>query len=109
MTDDLQISAKEVSERIARGEKMLLVDVREPWEYQLCRIPGAQLISLGALPSHLNVLLNAQEEVICYCHHGMRSLDAAAWLRQQGVEGAKSMAGGIEQWSLEIDPLVPRY
>jgi rhodanese-related sulfurtransferase len=106
--DDLQISAKEVSERIARGEKMLLVDVREPWEFDLCKIPGAKLIPLGALPANLNALLEA-DEVICYCHHGMRSLDAAVWLRQQGVEGAKSMAGGIERWSAEIDPKVPRY
>jgi rhodanese-related sulfurtransferase len=106
--DDLQISAKEVSERIARSDKLLLVDVREPWEYDLCKIPGAKLIPLGTLPAKLNSLLDA-DEVICYCHHGIRSLDAAVWLRQQGVESAKSMAGGIERWSLEVDPNVPRY
>jgi adenylyltransferase/sulfurtransferase len=106
--DDLQITAREVNERIARGEKMILVDVRESWEYDLCRIPGAKLIPLGTLPANLNTLLDA-DEVICYCHHGMRSLDAAVWLRQQGVESAKSMAGGIERWSVEIDPRVARY
>jgi rhodanese-related sulfurtransferase len=106
--DDTQISAKEVNERIARGEKLMLVDVREQWEYDLCNIPGAKLIPLGALPANLNALLDA-EEVICYCHHGIRSLDAAVWLRQQGVESAKSMAGGIERWSVEVDPQVPRY
>jgi rhodanese-related sulfurtransferase len=106
--DDLQISAKEVSERIARGDKLYLLDVREHWEYELCRIAGATLIPLGTLPANLNTLLDA-DNVICYCHHGMRSLDAAMWLRQQGVESAKSMAGGIESWSVEIDPRVPRY
>jgi rhodanese-related sulfurtransferase len=106
--DSLQIAAKEVKERLARGEKVLLVDVRESWEYELCRIEGAQLMPLGSLPENVNALLDA-EEVICYCHHGVRSLDAAAWLRQQGVEGAKSLAGGIERWSQEIDPRVPRY
>jgi rhodanese-related sulfurtransferase len=106
--DDLQISAKEVSERVARGDKLLLVDVREQWEYDLCRIAGAKLIPLGTLPANLNTLLDA-DEVICYCHHGIRSLDAAVWLRQQGVESAKSMAGGIERWSVEVDPNVPRY
>jgi rhodanese-related sulfurtransferase len=106
--DDLQISTKEVNERIARGEHLFLVDVREPWEHDLCRIPGAKLIPLGTLPANLNALLDA-DNVICYCHHGMRSLDAAVWLRQQGVESAKSMAGGIERWSVEIDPHVPRY
>jgi len=106
--DEIQISVKEVNERIARGDKLLLVDVREQWEYDLCRIPGAKLIPLGTIPANLNAFLDA-DEVICYCHHGMRSLDAASWLRQQGVESAKSMAGGIECWSVEIDPSVPRY
>jgi rhodanese-related sulfurtransferase len=106
--DEIQISVKEVSERVARGDELLLVDVREQWEYDLCRIPGAKLIPLGTIPANLNAFLDA-EEVICYCHHGMRSLDAAAWLRQQGIESAKSMAGGIERWSVEIDPSVPRY
>jgi rhodanese-related sulfurtransferase len=106
--DDMQISAKEVNERVGRGDKLLLVDVREQWEYDLAKIPGAKLIPLGTLPANLNTLLEA-DEVICYCHHGMRSLDAAVWLRQQGVESAKSMAGGIERWSVEVDPQVPRY
>ncbi len=106
--DAMQITAKDVNARIARGDKLLLVDVREQWEYDLCKIPGAKLIPLGALPANLNTLLDA-DEVICYCHHGMRSLDAAVWLRQQGVESAKSMTGGIERWSVEVDPKVPRY
>ncbi len=69
---------------------------------------GAKLIPLGSLAANGGALESA-EEVVCYCHHGMRSLDAAAWLRSQGVEGAKSMAGGIERWSREVDPSVPRY
>jgi len=66
------------------------------------------LIPLGDIPSNLQRLENA-ERVVFFCHHGMRSLDAAAWLRSQGVEGAQSMTGGIERWSTEIDPSVPRY
>lgn len=106
--DDLQISVQEVSAGLARGDKMLLVDVREPWEFALCKLPGAKLIPLGSLPSNVNLLLDA-DNVVCYCHHGMRSLDAAVWLRQQGVESAKSMTGGIERWAAEIDSKVPRY
>ena len=83
-------------------------DVREAWEHQLCRIDGAQLIPLGSLAASLQTLPDV-DELICYCHHGMRSLDAAAWLRQQGVEGAQSMSGGIDRWTTEVDPLVPRY
>lgn len=106
--DDLQILPMELKQRLDQGEKVILVDVREPGEYQICRIEGAKLIPLGALPSHVQSLPD-DEEVICYCHHGIRSLDAAVWLRQQGIEHAKSLAGGIERWSLEIDPNIPRY
>jgi len=106
--NDLQITPKEVQERLVRGEKLLLVDVRELWEYELCRIAGARLIPLKTLPVNVAALEEA-EEVICYCHHGIRSLDAAAWLRGQGIAGAKSMAGGIERWSREVDGSVPRY
>jgi rhodanese-related sulfurtransferase len=106
--DDLEITPGDVKARLDRGEKLILVDVREQWEYELCRIEGARLVPLGALAASLQTLPDV-EEVICYCHHGMRSLDAAAWLRFQGIEKAKSMAGGIERWSLEIDPNIPRY
>ena len=108
MTDDLQIEPCEVKQRLESGEKLLLVDVREQWEYDLCRLPGAKLVPLGTLPSNLSVFEQASE-VIVYCHHGRRSLDATVWLRQQGVESARSMAGGIERWSREVDPSVPRY
>ena len=106
--DDLQIDPREVKQRLDRGDKFLLVDVREPWEHDLCRLPGAKLVPLGAVASSLAVFEQA-DEVVIYCHHGKRSLDATVWLRQQGVEGARSMAGGIERWSVEIDPKVPRY
>lgn len=106
--ENLEIAPKEVKARLERGEKFLLVDVRQPWEYDLCRIDGAKLVPLDALSSSLNELA-AAEDVVVYCHHGKRSLDAVVFLRQQGVEGARSMAGGIERWAREIDPKVARY
>jgi rhodanese-related sulfurtransferase len=106
--NDLEITPAETKRRLDRGEKLLLVDVREPWETEICRIEGAQLISMGSIPANLQAL-DTDDEVVCYCHHGMRSLDVAVWLRGQGVERAKSLAGGIERWSLEVDPQVPRY
>ena len=90
------------------GEKLLLVDVREPWEFDICKIVGATLIPMGTVPANLQAL-DSDDEIIVYCHRGMRSLDVAVWLRGQGVAQAKSLAGGIERWSLEIDPNVPRY
>jgi rhodanese-related sulfurtransferase len=106
--NDLEITPAETKQRLDRGEKLLLVDVREPWETQICRIEGAKLIPMGSIPANLQAL-DTDDDVICYCHHGMRSLDVAVWLRNQGVASAKSLAGGIERWSLEIDPRVPRY
>jgi rhodanese-related sulfurtransferase len=106
--DDMQIEPRAVKQRLDRGDKFLLVDVREPWEHEICRIKGAKLIPMGALAANL-ATLEQDEEVVLYCHHGIRSLDAAAWLRAQGVEGARSLAGGIERWATEIDPRVARY
>ncbi len=106
--DDLEISPAEAKQRLERGEGVLLVDVREPWEFEICRIAGAKLIPMATIPANLQAL-DTDDEVICYCHHGMRSLDVAVWLRGQGVERAKSLAGGIDRWSAEIDSTVPRY
>ena len=106
--NDLEITPRELKERLDRGEKVLLVDVREPQEYAICHIEGATLLPMGYIPANLQKL-DVDEDVICYCHHGMRSLDVASWLRAQGVRSARSMVGGINRWSLEIDPTVPRY
>ena len=112
MSDDLplniEITPREVKLRIDRGEKFLFIDVREPWENSTSSIEGAQLVPLREIPGHLAEFERA-EDVILFCHHGVRSLDAAAWLRSQGVQGARSMAGGTDRWSAEIDPGVPRY
>jgi rhodanese-related sulfurtransferase len=105
---DLEISPRELKERLDRGDNILLVDVREPHEYAICQIAGAKLIPMGSIPANLQKL-DTDEDVVCYCHHGMRSLDVANWLCAQGIKSAKSMAGGIDRWSIEIDPTVPRY
>jgi rhodanese-related sulfurtransferase len=105
---DIEITPREVSERIKRGDRFLLVDVREKWEYEAARIEGSVLIPLREIPLCLE-LLTAAGDLVCMCHHGVRSMDAAAWLRSKGVAGVRSMAGGIDRWTTEVDPLVPRY
>lgn len=105
---DIEITPDEVRTKLASGEKFVFVDVREKWEYDTARIEGSTLIPLRSIPASLNAFEGAGE-IILFCHHGVRSLDAAAWLRSQGVTGARSMAGGIDRWSQEIDPMVPRY
>jgi rhodanese-related sulfurtransferase len=106
--DILEITPAEVKRRLDQGQKLLLIDVREPWEFDICNIAGAKLIPMGTVPANLQAL-DTDDDIVIYCHRGMRSLDVAVWLRGQGVERAKSLAGGIERWSLEIDPNVPRY
>jgi rhodanese-related sulfurtransferase len=105
---DLEVTPTDLKQRLDRGDKLLLIDVREPWEFEVCHIEGAKLIPMGQIPANIQSL-DVDEDVVCYCHHGMRSLDVAVWLRNQGVASAKSLAGGIERWSVEIDPKVPRY
>ncbi len=105
---DIEITPREVSARIERGDKFLLVDVREKWEYEAAHIEGSVLIPLREIPLALRHLSEAGD-IVCMCHHGVRSMDAAAWLRSKGIEGARSMAGGIDRWTTEVDPLVPRY
>ncbi len=105
---DLQIEPQEVKQKIERGDTFVLLDVREPWEHALSRIEGAVLIPMQELPAQLGAIEDAGE-VVVFCHSGIRSMNAAAWLRDQGIESVRSMNGGIDRWSLEIDPAVPRY
>jgi rhodanese-related sulfurtransferase len=107
-TAAIEITPGEVKARMDRGEKFAFVDVREKWEYDATHIEGSTLIPLRSIPLNLPAM-QAAGEIVLFCHHGMRSLDAANWLRSQGVEGARSMSGGIDRWSVEIDPKVPRY
>ncbi|MGB7024561.1 MAG: rhodanese-like domain-containing protein, partial [Candidatus Acidiferrales bacterium] len=80
---NLEISPAEVKQHLDRGGKLFFVDVREPWECQLCQIEGSKLIPLGQIPASLGEF-EAADSVILFCHSGRRSLDAAAWLRSQG-------------------------
>jgi len=106
-----ETTPQDIQRRLAAGEKILLIDVREPAEFQIACIGGAELIPMRAVPAQLQRLEAASDEatLIVYCHHGVRSLNVVNWLREQGVAGCQSMAGGIDRWSLEIDPSVPRY
>lgn len=105
---NMEITPREVKELLSREDNCFLVDVREQREHDTARMDGATLIPLRDIPSNLARFEQASE-IVLFCHHGMRSLDAAAWLRSQGVEGARSMAGGIERWAVEVDPRIPRY
>jgi rhodanese-related sulfurtransferase len=99
----------EVRRLMDSGAPVRLIDVREPAEYDICRIEGARLIPMRSVPDNLNELDSSDSEIVVYCHHGVRSMSVVDWLRRQGVENCRSMAGGIDLWSLQVDPAVPRY
>ncbi len=102
------ITPKELKERLDKGDAVVLLDVREPWEHSLAKIEGSTLIPLGTLPQSMDKL-DKGAEIIAYCHHGMRSADATQFLLQQGYSVVKNLVGGIDAWSVQVDPAVPRY
>lgn len=102
------ISASELSLRLDKGDQLNVIDVREPFEWQIGRIPGARLIPLREVMSHVDELRNAKETVL-YCHSGIRSMRAARELAAAGLRGLINLDGGIDAWSRDVDPTVPRY
>jgi rhodanese-related sulfurtransferase len=105
-----EIDAHELAERIARGEKTLLIDVRQPWEHELAHLSGDVLVPLADLPARVGEIRPEPDElVVCYCHHGVRSLHAVLVLAAAGFPDAVSLRGGIDAWSQQIDPSLPRY
>jgi len=97
-----------LKQRLDRGDKFQFIDVREPHESQIAKIPGAKLIPLGEVPKRVGEL-DPNAEVIVYCKMGGRSAKAADFLRQSGFKSVKNMIGGILAWSDKVDPSVPKY
>jgi rhodanese-related sulfurtransferase len=85
-----------------------LVDVREPWEYELGHIAGSQLHPLAQLPASWQALTEAQP-IVCICHHGMRSLQAAMFIEHQGFTEVYNLQGGVHAWANQVDPAFPQY
>jgi rhodanese-related sulfurtransferase len=106
---DYEISPEEVKARLDAGEKLILLDVREPWEFETAHMDPAKLIPMGDVPSRANQELDPEEHIVVVCHHGVRSMSVTAWLRQQGFDKAQSMRGGIDAWSRSVDEKVPVY
>ena len=107
-TLDDEITPEALATRLAEGATPALLDVREPYEWAIARLPEARLVPLDTLPDVVHTL-DPDQEVIVYCHHGMRSAAAVAWLREQGFEKARNLTGGIDRWSREVNPSTRRY
>jgi len=89
-------------------ERPVLLDVREPWEFQTCHIAGARLVPMNELPQRLGEL-DPAADVVAICHHGARSLQVAQFLGRRGFERVYNLAGGVDAWARSIEPAMPVY
>ena len=107
---NLQISPTELTEKLHSENPPHLLDVRQPDEHAFVALPNSTLIPLGELASRLDEIeIWRDEETVVYCHHGIRSLNAIAQLKHFGFTKLQNLAGGIDRWTSEIDPKLPRY
>ena len=102
------VSPQVLDGEIRSGKKVLLLDVREPHEYEIVHLNDSKLIPLGQLPERVNEL-NTADEIVVYCHTGQRSARATSFLRGMGYKKVRNLEGGVEGWSREVDPSLPRY
>jgi rhodanese-related sulfurtransferase len=105
---EYEVSPAEAA-NLLRSEGVRFLDVREPWEYATARIGGSVLMPMGDVPARAHQELDPDERIVVLCHHGVRSMNVAVWLRNQGFENAQSLRGGIDAWAAEVDPSVGRY
>ncbi|GGG91567.1 rhodanese domain protein [Silvibacterium dinghuense] len=111
---DFEISPTDLQQILASHstpadtQNFVLLDVREPWEFEAASIAGSTLMPMGEIRSRLQEL-DPEAHIVTVCHHGVRSLNVALWLRQQDFENVQSLRGGIDAWSAQIDSAVPRY
>lgn len=103
-----EYTVQEVAELLRAPEPPRLLDVREQAEWDIVHLEGGQLLTEALLDEIVNEW-PPDTPIVCYCHHGIRSLNAAAYLQQQGFRNVSSMRGGIDAWSQAIDPSLPRY
>lgn len=103
-----QFRPAELAAYLQAGNTPQLLDVREPWEWDRCRLPSAVLIPMRDLPARLGELDKAAETVVI-CHHGVRSYQAARYLESLGFEQVINLSGGVAAWADEVDPAMPRY
>ena len=106
--DEDEITPRTLAERMNAGTSPALLDVREPYEWTIARLPDARLVPLDALPQAVTTL-DPHAELVVYCHHGIRSAAAVTWLRERGFQRARNLTGGIDRWSREVDPSTRRY
>ncbi|HMD20383.1 MAG TPA: rhodanese-like domain-containing protein [Alloacidobacterium sp.] len=108
---DYEITPSQLASILAEPEReqVVLLDVREPAEHAVARIEGSILMPMGDVPGRANHELDPDVHIVAICHHGVRSMNVAVWLRNQGFEKTQSLRGGIDAWSALVDPTIARY
>jgi rhodanese-related sulfurtransferase len=105
-----QLNVRDLAAKLTAKEPVFLVDVREPWEHDTAALPNSVLIPLSELTNRIRELHPSKDALVTvYCHHGIRSLSGAALLEAAGFKNVVSLTGGIDAWSLQVDPTMPRY
>jgi rhodanese-related sulfurtransferase len=105
----MNITPTELKARLDRGEKLRLIDVREPDEWAVARLPLAELIPLSQFQQRATTELSPDEPLVLYCHHGIRSARAQGYLKAQGYGNVLNLTGGIDAWALQVEPAMKRY
>ncbi len=106
---DYEIAPEDLKALQDNGSDVVLVDVREPWEIETASLAGTLNVPMNDIPSRYSEVLDPQKHTVILCHHGVRSWNVTAWLRQQGYDKVQSLRGGIDRWAREIDAKVPLY
>ncbi|MEC4682592.1 MAG: rhodanese-like domain-containing protein [Nitrospirota bacterium] len=105
---DLQLHPTDLKGKLDKGEDLLIIDVREGWEHARVRIPNALHIPLAQLPQKISEL-DRERDIVVYCHHGVRSLQACQFLKKMGFEKVQNLHGGIDAYANHVDRSLPRY
>lgn len=103
------LTPRELHERLQGDEPPLLLDVREPWEAEIVRLPGSHLLPMSRLHPGVRDELPRERDIAVICHHGIRSAQVAAWLESAGLTRVFNLTGGIDAWAREVDPRLPVY
>ncbi|RCN58262.1 rhodanese-like domain-containing protein [Acidiferrobacter thiooxydans] len=103
-----EIAVQDLHARLKAGETLVLLDVREPWERNLCALPNSLHAPMQQVPTAINSL-NPEDEVIVYCHTGVRSFHVGKFLEHNGFKNVANLRGGIEAWAREVDKTMARY
>lgn len=106
---DYEIAPEELKLLLEVNSDVVVLDVRESWEIETASLVNTVNIPMGDIPARFEEELDPEKHIVVICHHGVRSMNVTAWLRQQGLEKVQSLRGGIDRWARQIDPGVPLY